>query len=693
VLKEAEINQATDGEQPMPGSFLRLLLCLVVLLGASLLFLLEPLSGKIITPRFGGTAGTWSVCLFFFQLAILAGYGLTWWLSRVGPRTQLCVFGALGLLSAIWSHIPPPPQWLNAGGDPAMEVLFLLVRHLAVPSIFLASLSGTMQVWYQRARLGDPYPLYSVSNIGSLLSLIAYPVMIEPVFSVEETTRCWAVADCMLAVLVPLAAGAVWRRRSQLPAAVDAATTAESLPEQEHSRWIWWTTCSIAGSLMLMSYTSYMTSDIAPVPLLWVAPLALYLLSFVLVFSGKNFYRPVFFIYLWFCVACFEPVLGERVPILRVCMSLLLVFMTCMVCHGELALSRPAPSKLPVFYFCMSLGGVIAGIFSALVAPSLFDFEVERWLAVGLVAYISVMAVVQRRLFLVGHSLVSYFWLGVCCAGLVVIGISQTLDGGCVQRARNFYSAVYVARRDGKTKLYHGQILHGEQFLREDLASKPTIYYLEAVKLIDDFLRSERKGAPLNIGAIGLGTGTLAAYGREGDRLTFFELDPKIPPIANQWFSYLKRSKATIEIKLGDGRASLDKMPPGNFDMIFIDAFNGDAIPLHLLTTEAMSIYSKHVRRDGLIVFHITNKYVNLPRPVAETARAAGLYPILLEKDEPRLRYLVLAKQPLLISRLYGFGIDRREELTQVKIVETPHIQGDRPWSDNFANIFSAFRY
>jgi predicted O-methyltransferase YrrM len=309
------------------------------------------------------------------------------------------------------------------------------------------------------------------------------------------------------------------------------------------------------------------------------------------------------------------------------------------------------------------------------------------------VAYISIVAVWRRKCFLVENSFVSYFCLGICTGGLVLIAINETFDDACVHRARNFYSAVHVVKEDGKIKLFHGQILHGEQFVQEELAGQPTIYYLEAVKLLDNFLRSERKGAPLNIGAIGLGTGTLAAYGRDGDKLTFFELDPKIPPIAREWFSYLKRSKATVEIKIGDGRATLDKMTPGNFDMIFVDAFNGDAVPLHLLTKEAMTIYLKHLRDDGLLVFHITNRYINLPRPVAETARAVGLYPIMVEKQHPTFRYLVLAKHPLIISRFYGFGVDRRNELLHLRIVETPHKEGDRPWSDNFANIFSALRH
>lgn len=665
---------------------------LIVLLGACLLFQLEPLAGKIITPRFGGTAGTWSVCLLFFQMVILAGYGLTWQMSKLSSRFQIITYIVLGLLTLGWSQIPQPGAWINNGGEPGLEALKLLLKNVALPAIFLASLSGTMQVWYRRAKLGDPYPLYAMSNAGSLLALLSYPLLVEPGFTVRATLQLWSIAYCCLILLVPVAAIRVWKSDTgTAPASPVPAPPGEG--KVSPSILTWWIMLSTAGSLVLMSYTAYITSDVAPVPLLWVIPLSIYLLTFILVFSGRAFYRPVLFTHIWLFVACLEPVLGMEKALLRLVIDMVLVFLMCMICHGELAASKPDPKNLPVFYLSMSLGGVIAGIFAALVAPVLFDFEIERFVALGLVAYITFVAVHHRQLFLRGSVTATYLALATPFIGLVPISYFQVHREDTVQRIRNFYSAVVIVNEDDKIKLLHGHILHGEQFAIPSRSNTPTTYYKEPIKLIDDFLRHEGGSTPMDIAAVGLGTGTLATYGRAGDTMTFFELDPKIKEIANKWFSFLKQSKARVGVTLGDGRTSIEALPGDvKFNLLFVDAFNGDAIPLHLLTREAMQTYSRHLKPNGLLVFHLTNKYIRLPRPVAETARAAALKPILLQTEDSLYRYLVVAQDPGLISRFYGYATEHRKEFPALELKDTPQQQGDRCWTDDFANIISAFR-
>ncbi len=689
-------NSSTGTAKRSLAVFLRLVLAVNVALGACLLFQLEPLAGKIITPRFGGTAGTWSVCLLFFQLIVLAGYGLTWVLSLSKPAAQVAIYGMIAALSIIWSCIPVPTQWVSGGADPGLAVLLLLLKNLAVPAFFLSSVSGTMQVWYRRSNLGDPYPLYALSNVGSLVALLSYPILVEPALSVSSTLHWWTLGYWCLIALVLIVGFPVWKA-SVTP--VDQVTIPDMVPASgplDHKvsldQVVGWIFSSTAGALVLMSYTSYITSDIAPVPLLWVLPLSLYLLTFVLVFSGRRFYRPVIFTHAWLYIACLEATIGQMRPMLRLGLSLLLIFLMCMVCHGELAASKPHASKLPVFYFCMSVGGVLAGIFIALIAPVIFDFELERFLALAMVTYLTLVVIYHRKYFLFGSEVASYALVAIPAAGILVLSCVQTQPENLVKRFRNFYSAVSIVKDNEKTKLIHGRILHGEQFLQLDLAKQPGTYYKAPVQLLDEFLKKERRDAPLRVGAVGLGTGTLAAYGRTGDKFTFFELDPKIEQIARTWFSYLRDSRAHVDVQLGDGRATLDRLEPQNFDLIFVDAFNGDAIPLHLLTKEAMVIYLKHLKPDGLLVFHVTNKYINLPRPVAKTGRESGLYPILVQTAKPNFRYLVMARHPSMISKLHGFASENWKKYPDLHIIDVPDNAADRGWTDDFADVLSAFR-
>lgn len=688
-----------------------LLLCAIVAGGACLLFQLEPLAGKIITPRFGGTAGTWSVCLLFFQLVVLGGYGLTWALSILPARKQLVVYTVLALTSLCFSRVPLPAEWVATGGDPGQDVLALLVRHLAVPALFLSTISGTMQVWYRRCKIGDPYPLYAVSNVGSLAALLAYPAIVEPSFGVCTTVQWWSLCYGILVALVVASVLVVWRAVTTVvtggsPEEPPEPKDEAGSPPISSRQMVWWTFLSMSGSFVLMSYTSFITSDIAPVPMLWVLPLSIYLLSFVLVFSSFSLFRNRLFNYLWLYVALVEPIIGSVKPVFRLYTSLLLVFMMCMVCHGELSASRPHPERLPVFYFCLSLGGVIAGVFVALVAPSVFSCELERLLALVMVLVVTVITLYRRKLYLGKRTnaagteveaklskssmISSYVLIAIPAVAVLILNFIQIEQEDVVARVRNFYSAVTVQRNSQKTKLIHGRILHGEQFLDARLANKPTSYYKTPVRLLDDFLRQQSANKLLNVACIGLGTGTLAVYGRTGDRFTFFELDPKIERIANTWFSYLNQSKARIEVKLGDGRTTLDQLPSQGFDLLFVDAFNGDAIPLHLLTKEAMVIYRKHLKPGGIIVFHVTNKYINLPPPIAATGKIAGLCPMLLETRDPNFRYLILAQDQSVVSKLYGYACEKRNDYPELEFADT--LTEAAPWTDDFANILSAFR-
>lgn len=686
-----------------PNPPLRVALIACVLLGACLLFQLEPLAGKIITPRFGGTAGTWSVCLLFFQLAVLGGYGLTWAFSRLDSRHQIQTFVALALTSLVWCNVPEPSFWRYQGGDPALEVLGQLLEKLALPSLFLASISGTMQVWYRRARLGDPYPLYAFSNIGSLGALLCYPALVEPALTVTQTLKYWSYGYMALTVLVVLCAVAMWRlcsRSEEREFTEHNSSDIEKDPDDAGAgavgTFVWWVFLSAAGTLVLMSYTAYMTADIAPIPLLWVLPLAVYLLSFVLVFSGKKFYRPLLFSNIWIYIALFEPSLfAKHGPFPRIISCLLLIFLMCMICHGELAAAKPNPRRLPAYYFALSLGGVLAGAFVALIAPLLFQYDGERIIAIAMVIYITFAIVHHHRETLGRSTLASYASLSISSSGLLVLTLTALNPPHLVERARNFYSAVLVTSSSTKKELIHGRILHGEQSKLPGKAREPSSYYKGAVGLMDSFLRTQIQGsvpASLDIATIGLGTGTMASYGRRGDYVTFFELDPKIYSIAQRHFTYLADSPAHVKVELGDGRSLFEKLPPDvRYDWIFVDAFNGDAVPMHLLTKEAIATYKRHLKPNGILVFHVTNKYLSLPQPVAETARANAMVAVLLESPE-HYRYVIVAQNPDVLSKLYAHTVEAGAKFGKNKFLDLPSEKSPKPWTDDYADVFGAFR-
>jgi hypothetical protein len=686
AISSAEVN--SSGRNQTRPSALKYIFILATFLGAFLMFQLEPLAGKILTPRFGGTASIWSVCLLFFQVMVLGGYGLTVGLSHLRPRMQQLAYGVLLCASLAWAAIPPASYWINPAGntDPAWQVLVLLVKNLGIPCLILASVSGMMQVWYRGNGLGNPYPLYSISNVGSLGSLLAYPILFEPNLTITHTLSIWKWTYGALIVL--MVAGSIFSRLKTQQAELPSAS---ETPDTDGIRqWPSWIFLSMCGSLVLMTSTAYITSDIAPVPLLWVLPLAVYLLTFVLVFAGDRYYRPGVFTYSWMAIACAEQWLGENGSLARVGLNLALVFLMCMVCHGELAASKPHPKHLPLFYFCLSLGGAIGGILVAFAAPMLLPCDVDRWIVVAMVAILSALVMVKRKLFgpfkATGYTLVIMMW----CI-LVFDGCYYLNPMGLVHRERNFYGAVEVRKSKETISLFHGKILHGRQFLDPEDADVPTTYYGHAISLLDDYAR-EPDDHPVTYGVVGLGTGTMAAYGQEGDEIDYFELDPKIKRIALKYFTFISHSKAKVNITLGDGRAQLQQWSGKHFDLLLVDAFNGDAVPLHLLTVEALEIYMNNMKPDGLVVFHLTNRYANLVPPVAKAGEKLGLSSLLVTVPNHRWKYLVLTRRAETIESLRKYCHAHAADYPDVSWEDPPVKKGSKCWTDDFANVFSALQ-
>ncbi len=378
--------------------FFPILFCTSTFLAAFLLFQVEPVVGKIVTPLYGGTASVWTVCLFFFQFVVLIGYIMTFVISKLPPKAQLFLYLTLLVISLFWSKIPARQLWtVGDNNAPIQNLLLALVQHMAVPCIMLATVSGIIQIWFAFARLGNPYPLYSLSNLGSLLALLSYPIIIEPHITVFSTLRYWSWLYCLLITIIFLCAFITNFQLKNI--AAPEHENKDLLPENSvnNKKFFKWLFFSTMGSATLLSYSSYLTSEISPIPLLWVLPLAIYLLTFILVFAQDKYYKRQFFLNSWMLLAICEPLAIQISFLLSLVINLILIFEICMICHGELALSKPSIKYLPTFYLALALGGAIGGLFISIVAPSIFSFEAERFFIIIIMALFTVNEVALKK--------------------------------------------------------------------------------------------------------------------------------------------------------------------------------------------------------------------------------------------------------------------------------------------------------
>lgn len=451
----------------------------------------------------------------------------------------------------------------------------------------------------------------------------------------------------------------------------------------------------MTGSLVLLTHTAYITSDIAPVPLLWIAPLALYLITFILVFASPIFYRPMLFIYAWPILTITEMMTGQTNIAWRLGLNLANVFLLCMICHGELAAAKPPASRLPVYWLCTSIGGVLAGLLVSVIAPQVFDFNLERVITFALMVLISLTVVRVKEVFVFGYKPVSYGWVGWSCAALMILLVGDSImTEEYIHRERNFYGSVQVQhiRSNHQRSLVNGQIMHGQQLLTPEYERTPLSYYQLCIAFIDTYLRWHTRGAPQNYGVIGLGVGTIAAYGREGDSVDFFEIDPKIEKLAKEYFTYLSKSKAKVNILMGDARATFQQKLPANkkYDLIVVDAFNGDAIPLHLVTIEAMKDYLAHLQSEGVLLFHVSNKYIDLSPPIAATARQLGMQALFM--DDRQASYVILVHTAAEIDALKKCREENKNLLQDLAVKEIEPGTGT-VWTDDFVNLARFFRF
>jgi len=704
----------------------RLLIPLATGLGSALLFQVQPLVAKWFLPWFGGGASVWTACMLFFQVALVGGYlwahGLT---SRIERRGQaalhlgLLLFAVAGLAAGAlaWpSPLTPGPSWKpGPESAPLPRLLGLLALSTGLPYLTLATTGPLLQAWFVRLAPGrSPYPLYAVSNAGSLAGLLSYPLLVEPRLDVPTQAWLWAGGFSLYALLVAVAALAQARSRPAAPEASRAEPGESSAGSGggAGSAPGWWLAYAATASLALLAVTNRLTLDVAPVPFLWVVPLTTYLATFIACFGRTRRYRRAVWGSLLLCSAAataFVLIGGSNVALsLQVGSLLVLLLSLCMVCHGELASSAPHPSRLTAFYLSISVGGALGGVLAAVVAPALFrglwELPIACYAGIVLLAA-SVFRDAPTALFgTPGRKRATLAVATTLFAGLgTALGWTVFSDrSDVIASARNFYGwfvvqAEAVPNRPGERilRLLHGGIAHGEQVDAPRMRRYPTAYYGTASGIglaIRSAVRErgdESRG--IRVGVVGLGVGTLGAWARQQDVYRFYEINPAVIALSTgprPLFTFLSDPGGKKEIVPGDARLSLEREPPQRYDVLALDAFSSDSIPVHLLTREAFALYRRHLAGPrSVIAVHVSNRHLDLEPAVRALAGASGLHGVGVSAEAKGLdrvsRWLLLSPTParLRVPELAPFGPTWDGPARPVRL-----------WTDAYSDVLGTLR-
>lgn len=659
---------------------------LTLFVGAGLLFLVEPMFAKMVLPLAGGSPEVWNTCLVFFQAALLAGYAWAHFVSdRISPRLQLCIQCALLALPLALLPIHLPLKWIpSPGRNPIPWIFMLALVTVGAPFFVLSTITPLLQRWYadgKWAGSADPYPLYRASNLGSMVALLSYPFFFEPVFGLREQGRVWAWGYATLVLLVFGCAALTWRN-GPLPLAGDRretpAAAADVKPIRLRER-LWWIVLAFVPSSLLLGVTLAVTTDLPPIPLLWIVPLVIYLGTFVLVFAERPPLPHRVFVErmpVLVLVVLFLSLSHAWLPaFLMLGLNWLTFFVVAMVCHGELARSRPPARQLTGFYLCLAIGGVLGGAFNALLAPLIFRTVLEYplvlvvaafcrprlankmpgpaspWADLGWAAGLWALSLVLVRaaphlgtsnqmilrlatfvppllLCLSFGRRPLRFALG---AAAVVLSFHAYAGpfGANLFTGRSYFGVCRVMRSDNGKQLLliHGSTIHGIENLDPKHRDEPLGYYTRTGPIGQVFAALAASGGKPAVGVVGLGTGGLAAYAQPGQQFTFYEIDPLVVRLARdrRYFTFLGDSPGIVRVVLGDGRLSLAEAPPQSYGLLVIDAFCSDAIPVHLLTSQAVLLYLSKLTPHGFLAFNVSNRYLDLEPVLANLAQGLGL--------------------------------------------------------------------
>jgi spermidine synthase len=721
------------------------LFAITLFLGSALLFVVEPMIGRLVLPLLGGTYGVWNTCMVFFQAALLAGYAYAHAApARIGVRRHALVHVLLLVLPWFVLPIGIPTGWSDPGdAAPVRWLLGLLFLMVGLPFFVLSTTAPLLQRWLAATRdreAGDPYFLYAASNLGSLLALLGYPFVVEPLLPLSEQGRLWSIAYGAWVVLMLVCVVCLWRRASpELQRQESDEPEAEAPSLRRKLRWV---LLSAVPSGLLISVTTYISADLGSRPLLWVVPLSLYLLTFVLAFSRRQIVPPKL-LSRWLplvVVVLVVAMLSEATEpaVVLIVLHLSGLFWMALFCHTELARDRPPAQYLTAFYLQLSAGGVLGGLFTALLAPVLFSSVVEYpllmvaacllrptpdkstnrkdvLLPAALGAATALLIVVLQAVgmkpgpislasMFAAPILICYTFLerplrfGLGIAGLLLAGsLYQGIYGRTEARIRSFFGVhrVTVDETTGFRKLVHGNTVHGMQSIDPEKARSPTSYYHPSGPAGQVFRALAKDNRLRNVGLLGLGAGGLTCYAEAGQEWTYFEIDPAVIYLARDsgWFTFLRDSPAPVKIVEGDGRLTLARSEE-KFDLLIVDVFSSDAIPVHLMTREALAIYRNHLTPDGLILVNISNRFLNLAPILAALARDADPALVAFHQEDLAVsdkeraegkfasQWLVLAPSREAAARvLRGYGA----------------WQNARPfdgpsWSDDYSNPLGALK-
>ena len=653
-------------------------------------------------------------------MVLLAGYAYAHLLiRRFEPQVQMIVHAALLAGSCALLPILPSASWKPTGAaDPTLRILLLLGATVGLPYFLLSSTSPLLQAWFVR-RTGNPVPyrLFALSNLGSLVGLLSFPLLVEPAIASRAQAYGWST---IYVAFVVLCVATAWVSRRAIlpdgmrpiqgasddasaesqpsvePAPADVSPAPASPPAPEPPKppglrdYALWIALAAVASTLLVAVTTHLTQNVAPIPLLWVVPLALYLLTFIFAFEGDRIYRREVFVPLLTPALALMSyfVFNKNITIAWLVPTFTIgMFVCCMVCHGELAKRRPGAEHLTAFYLMVSIGGAVGGVFVAIVAPVLFDSYLE--LPVGMIACAVLAFAVLRNVELPWFkrdTLGMLLLFGICAtAGFLVREQVQSARSDQVL-ARNFYGALSVVDETDEgtvvRRLYHGTIEHGSQLMNQAARDTPTSYYGENAGIGRAIRALQDDREELHVGIVGLGAGVLATYGRSGDSFTYYEINPAVVELAQTRFSFYADSGAEQRIELGDGRLSLERSAPQGFDLLVIDAFSGDAIPVHLLTAEAFEVYERHLARGGALAIHVSNRYLDLVPVVARGAQGIGRTAMVVtDTGGPYTEdsdWVLVTKGPDLL---------RSGVFSDAQTREATAPDGFRAWTDDYSNI------
>jgi SAM-dependent methyltransferase len=745
-----------------------------IFLSAFLLFWCEPMVGKMMLPLLGGAASVWITCLLFFQLMLLAGYGYAHALERyAGVRTQMLVHALLMLAATLFLpvHFTARPD-ASASSHPTLWLLGMLIRSVGVPFCIVSTTAPLLQNWLAKTSTSsgrDPYFLYAVSNAGSLFALLAYPLWIEPRFGVHVQSSSWAISYGLLLLLVVIGAVLVWKHLNvggPRSASAIARTRKESPPLRSR---LFWLGAAFVPSGLMLAVTNQMLLNLASVPFLWVMPLGIYLITFMIAFARRfripprvlSVIVPIVLLLTVPLVAVSRPVgSGKLWYVLG--SHMLVLFAGALLCHTALASRRPDTSQLTEFYFWVALGGALGGIFVAVIAPFVFSTVIEYPLLVAVIAFFRETSSEKQGLGWADFVYPAFLGLMVAAAwyvlkraavdvsadldslatiatsikdhdfrelfrqisqnaslavgaalalatlaafrrrirfaltlAVLIVGYRLALPGflddyQTLRLARDFFGIKKVVfdLDSNMRKLLHGDTLHGMESQDPTLSGKPLSYYHETGP-VGDIMKLISVRPNQHVAVVGLGTGSMAGWGRPDRHITFFDIDPQVEDIARSFFTYLKRCDRNCNIVIGDGRLSIEKSPDNEFDVLMLDAFNSDSIPAHLVSREAVQMYLKKLKPNGLILFHVSNRYMDVESLVSAVSLDVGLHGLVRYDDNEEPTGKTSSDYVVVARHTDDFGdLNSDENWTEVEKPKT--IQ---PWTDDYSNMMSIVRW